>query len=530
MRRRRHKFGIIAACFAIGAILPFTTLAQPDLGEVRLENSGSFEAQDSFHRGLAALHSFWYSESREEFRNAQNIDKDFALAYWGEALTYDFPFGTNPDVDSARAVLNRLGPTPEARLRKAKTGIEKKLIQAVDALYGAGDRPDREEAYYKIMKELYESNEDNVEIASFYALSVLGKVVLGRDLREKVEAVAILEPFFVKNPNHPGVLHYTIHAYDDAILAPLGLRAARRYASVAPASSHALHMPSHIFLQLGMWEETTASNIDAYQTSIKTSEKNGRGVASYDTHALSWLVYSLQMQGAYAKAREMLDELKDIYDSGDGADNSLVYVLEAARYAMETEDWSATPSVKVADNFNIASVKANILHAVALKEIAERNYSEARATIEKIKALLLREDVVNNQNRIIIIKASQLMAEAALAEAEGNFEKALFAAREAALLETERALPIGPANPIKPANEYYGELLLKTGDAPGAMSAFKAALSRSAKRPPALYGLLKASIAAGDAELAASAHNDLKLIWENADADFKPAKELNKIK
>ena len=182
--------------FTITAITPLPSLAQSDLGDVYLENSGSPEAQASFHRGLAALHSFWYDVAREEFGKAQEIDPDFALAYWGEALTYDFPFGFNPDVEEARAVLNRLGETPRARQRKAKSDVEKQLIIAVDALYGEGDRPFREQAYYEVMKGLYEENTDNVEIASFYVLSILGKIVLGRDLREKVEAVAILEPFF----------------------------------------------------------------------------------------------------------------------------------------------------------------------------------------------------------------------------------------------------------------------------------------------------------------------------------------------
>ncbi len=519
---------MLIVSFASITVIFSISVAQSDLGEVYLENSGAPEAQSNFHRGLAALHSFSYDVAREEFGNAQKIDPDFVLAYWGEALTYDFPFGFNPNVEEARAVLARLGKTSAARNQKTKSDIEKRLLLSVEALYGEGERPAREQAYFESMKSLYEDYSDNVEVASFYALSILGRLELGLDLREKVEAVAILEPFFDQYPNHPGVLHYMIHAYDDAILAPLGLRAANLYAEIAPASSHALHMPSHIFLQLGMWNKTTASNIDAYQASKYTAEQRGKGPETYDTHALMWLIYSRTQQGAIKDARNYLDQARDIRDQTGDSGIAFEYALMATRYAVDSLDWSAALPAKEADNFGNPVVKGSIFLAAGLKALSENDFNQAESIIESVKNLEGIEGVADDPRRLSITQITRMLLQAALLRRRGEIQNAIEVAKQAASQEAELALPIGPDYPILPANEFYGRLLLEAKHYDKALDVFEIALSRRAKRPPALLGLLNAAKATDDQETATRAYRELIHIWKDADADFQPKQELGR--
>ena len=529
MAKMRIHAPTMAALFLILSIAPLPTFAQSNLGTVHLNNSGAAAAQPAFQRGLAALHSFWYDVAREEFGKAQEIDPDFALAYWGEALTYDFPFGFNPNVEKAREVLDRLGRNSAERQAKAQTELEKQLIIAVEKLYGDGDRQAREKAYFDSMKTLYRDNSDNVEIASFYVLSTLGKITLGRDLREKVEAVSILEPFLDSHPNHPGVLHYMIHAYDDAILAPLGLRAANTYARIAPASSHALHMPSHIFLQLGMWDKTTASNIDAYQSSIESANNRSKGKESYDTHALLWLIYSRTMEGALGAAEMYLREAQQIRDETGDSGIAFEYVLMATRYAVESQNWSTAPSAESADSFDNPVVKSSIYLAAGLKAISENNLQESEAMIHAIKLLKSHDGVVSNPRRLTITNITHLLLESALENRRGNLRKSIDLAEQAAALENEMALPIGPDYPILPAIEVYGKLLLEAEDYELAAATFERALSRRAKRPSVLFGLLKSARATGDRETEGRVRAELNHIWRNADEDYQPAKELTEL-
>src|SRR6266550_4759107 len=235
--------------------------AQEKLGTIVFPNSGKSEAQTAFLRGVAALHNFWYDEALDSFREAERIDPAFTLAYWGEAMTFNHPIWREFDADRGHAALAKItAPAPTQR--------EQMYVDAVRALYAGGDKPQRDTAYEAAMAKLASAYPDDTEAQVFHALSILGTVRRDElDTRKQIRAAAILEALFPSHLDHPGVLHYLIHAYDDPILAPLGLRAAQRYAKVAPAAHHALHMPSHIFLQLGMWDETVRSNEASYAAS-----------------------------------------------------------------------------------------------------------------------------------------------------------------------------------------------------------------------------------------------------------------------
>ena len=239
-----------ASCFA----------QQQGFGQVSFSNSGSAAAQPEFLLGLAQLHNFEYPDAADHFRKAQQVDPDFAMAYWGEAMTKTHPLWYQQEVAAAREVLGHLGATPEARLAKARTEREKAYLRAVEILYGEGTKEQRDKSYESAMADLHRQYPEDVDAASFYALAILGTAEQGRDFATYMKAAAVLEEVFPQHPSHPGVVHYLIHCYDDSIHAPLGLRAARIYSKIASEAGHAQHMTSHIFLALGMWDAVAKAN------------------------------------------------------------------------------------------------------------------------------------------------------------------------------------------------------------------------------------------------------------------------------
>ena len=265
-------------------------LAQSDVGEVAFANSGAPEAQTAFRRGLALLHNFEYSDAAEEFRKAQATDPSFAMAYWGEAMTYTHPIWFQQNLEAARSVLQRLGPTPEERAAKAKTDRERDYLRTVEILYGEGSKNERDFKFAEAMGALHARYPDDVDAAAFHALATLGTAHEGRDFATYMRSAAILEEVFPANRNHPGVLHYIIHSYDDPMHAPLGLRAARLYGAVAPNAAHALHMTSHIFVGLGMWDDVIDANRRAID--VVNRQRAARNRAKADCgHYPTWLHY-----------------------------------------------------------------------------------------------------------------------------------------------------------------------------------------------------------------------------------------------
>jgi len=257
-------------------------------GDIVFENSGSQSAQLSFLDGLALLHDFEYERAAEAFRQAEVADPGFAMAYWGEAMTYNHPVWMEQDLAAARAVLARLGPTPQARRAKAPTQRERDYLNAVEILYGEGTKEARDFRYADAMAVLHTKYPNDVDATAFYALSLLGTCHEGRDFATYMKAAALLEDVYPTHMRHPGVLHYLIHSYDDPIHAPLGLRAARRYGDLAPDAPHALHMTSHIFLALGMWDEVIAANVKAKSVANAFALQHHRPVHSCG-HGITWM-------------------------------------------------------------------------------------------------------------------------------------------------------------------------------------------------------------------------------------------------
>ncbi len=240
------------------------------------------------------------------------------MAYWGEALAYNQPLWFNEDLAKARAALAKLKPTrrgvrPKSRLTRfrRRPRARRAISTPCERLYGHGDKATRDRAYADRMGELSRRFPDDDEAAAFHALALLGTIPSGgRDPAVSLKAGGIALAILKKNPQHPGAAHYALHAFDDGEHAALGLEAARTYARIAPASSHARHMPSHVFLPLGMWDEAAASDESAFAASVDLAKRKGLSAAQYDFHSLSWLHYEYLQQGRFAKAREAMAEVQ----------------------------------------------------------------------------------------------------------------------------------------------------------------------------------------------------------------------------
>src|SRR5919198_6416207 len=300
---------LLGLAFLLIACMP--AAAQGELGTINFPTSATGAAQAAFLTGVKALHNFEFDTAGEAFRDAQKADPAFALAYWGEAMSFNHPLWAEQDIASARRVLERLAPTASARSAKAPAGKERSLVEAVDVLFGSGDKYARDVAYSAAMKRLHEQYRDDDEISTLYALSLLGTARPGeKSVRNAMQAAAIAEDIFQRNPKHPGAAHFIIHAFDDPDHAILALPAARAYSKIAPAAAHALHMPSHIFVQLGMWDDVAASNTVAYKAATDLIARMHLAEGREDFHTLSWLQYANLMMGKFDEAQKNVELAK----------------------------------------------------------------------------------------------------------------------------------------------------------------------------------------------------------------------------
>ncbi len=505
------------------AVLTLIAAAQPaNLGHIDFPTSGSKEAQQHFIQGVLLLHSFEYADSREEFQAASKLDPGYAMAYWGEALTYTHPVWVEQDVPAARAVLQRLAPTVEARSAKAATRREKDYLQAVEILYGDGDKVSRDVAYADAMGRLMKKYPDDLEAATLYAVALLGTCQSERQYPVYMRAAAVAEEVYAKNPQHPGAIHYLIHAYDDHIHAPLGLRAARVYADVAGSASHAQHMPSHIFFALGMWDDVVSANIRSVAVADQRMARKGLGPEQRNYHSLQWLLYAYLQEGRYPEARAVIADVE-----GTGVTRGLS--MMKAVYALETGkiDDTLTPTTMSRIPMLLQSVAA--LNAYGLVAVRNGRMEDARNAFDMIKRRLASSDPApagspsGNANHSMPMRAEsadrktaeimlkQLQAELWLTE--GKQEQALPLLAQTAAEEDALSFEFGPPIPIKPAHELYAEALSAAHRHTEARDEFQRALTRAPKRAQSLRGLAKAAAESGDPEVSRRAGEDLKSFW-----------------
>jgi tetratricopeptide (TPR) repeat protein len=472
--------------------------AAAQLGTVNFATSAKPAAQTAFLVGTKALYNFEFDIAGDAFREAQKADPAFALGYWGEAMSYNHPLWAEQDLASARRVLERLGPTAAARAAKAPAGKERELVEAADVLFGAGDKLARDIAYSQAMSRMHAKYPNDDEIAIMYALSLLGTARPGeKTTRSAMQAAAIAQGVFQRNPQHPGAAHFIIHAFDDPDHAILSLPAARAYAKIAPSAAHALHMPSHIFVQLGMWDDVVSSNIVAYKAAVDLADKKNLPRGREDFHTLSWLQYAYLQQGKFDDAQRCVEMAKEVADKN--ADNPRIrdgYASMKARQVVETEKWEklALPTGAVRDggapgyDGSAAYVFAAGVSAANLGDLATANVA-----LEKLKAMRAQAESGSNAYRAKPFAVMEKEVAAVIAFTQNDAAAAERLIKEATAIEATLDAPSGPPEPIKPSFELYGQFLMKQGRSADAHKQFEQSLQRMPNRRAALQGLERAA-------------------------------------
>ena len=498
-----------------------SAVASTDVGTINFPTSTqSTEAQTHFIRGATILHSFGWKQAIEAFQQAQAADPDFAMAYWGESLCYNHPLLPERDGETPRTVLQKLGPTLEDRLAKAPTAREKGFLRAVDALFfGDGEIKARRVAYMEEMGALHQAFPDDAEVAAFYALSLIsaGGAAGKEGERERILAGSIGLGLFEDNPNHPGAAHYTIHAFDDPVHAILALPAAEQFAGIAPAVSHARHMPSHIFIQLGMWQDVSDSNQSAYDAAVDLFEPGDN--AGDMVHALDWGQYGDLQLGDHERALTWIERMEAIAERVEGQMRVQAALPRVkARYILETQSWQTQP---VTDKSATTELYATGLSAVHMEDLSlAKEASQALAA--KAKNVAGRDTFSQRQALQLEIMDKQLKG--AIEIASGNNTRGLELLRETADIAAKLPLPRGAPNPLKPAHEFLGEALLDHGESAEAALAFEESLLRMPNRPRSLLGLARAQVALGQLEDARAYYERVAVIWK--DREFPEQAEV----
>jgi tetratricopeptide (TPR) repeat protein len=525
---------------AIGLVMTITTFVIADA------QAPTSKAQNEFARGVTWLHSFMYEDAIDAFRAAQKIDPRFVMAYWGEAMSFSQPLWFFEEVDKGRAALAKLAATPAERMARAKTPREQGFLRAVEALFGPGTRAARSAAHAKEMARVAAENPTDEDAQTFYALALLATMPRGdAALPIRQQAGAIAAAVMARNPKHPGAAHYLLHAYDHGSLASKALPAARTYAKIAPAASHALHMPAHTFLQLGFWDEAAASDEASWNASIAWAKRRGLPISSRDFHSLAWLQYEWTQQGRFSKTREAIAFVTEAMKaaSATAAAGQLLSPEHAgghgygegseigrgsndaalrndrgsmrARYIIESERWQEMKGQSTFDNieelFALGLSAVNLGDAarvqVVLGEFRKASAPSQPAELREQAEIMLRE-----------MEALDLFAQGRPVEAFALMDRA-------AALQARMPKPIGRPFPVKDVNELYGELLLQAGRAKEAVSWFDRALARTPNRSRALFGLARAYRNAGDATNARAAYQRLLTNYRLADAGLPEVAE-----
>lgn len=482
------------------------------LGMLSFPNSGAAEAQPAFIRGVLLLHNFEYDDASEAFRQTQAVDPDFALAYWGEALTHQRLLWGQDFLTEARAALAKLGPDPASRAAKADTPREKRYLAAVEALLGDGEMESRTDAFEVAMADLHATYPEDDEAAAFHALSILMADRYGTP-RTSARAAALLENVARRNPYHPGAIHYLIHSYDSPELAPLGLHWARVYSRLAPEAEHALHMPSHIFIHLGLWNEVAASNQASTSASYSWVERKGLGVLDLDYHSHQWLSYAYLQLGRREEARAIVDSVTTLLAGRDVRGRHWNVVngvdIQNVQWGFETGDWSffagrELPVPEPSSGF-LEYTLPLYGHGMAAATAGDDE------RVERVTRALRAEGWPNLPAREVI--AFQIEALHALTG--GSPERASSLSKQA--IEEAQTMPRSSPAIFQPPFELHGEILLRAGRTDEAAAAFDRALEDHPVRARSLLGRARVAAKAGDTESARRFYTLLLDVWEQAD-------------
>ncbi|MCG2589975.1 hypothetical protein [Rhodohalobacter sulfatireducens] len=462
------------------------------LGEINFPNSGSTAAQSDFIEGVLFLHNFEYEDAARAFRRAQETDPDFALAYWGEAMTHNHPIWMQQDRNEARRVLEKLGDSVEERQANAPTQREKDYLMTVELLYGNTSesedksKNERDFLYRDAMEDLHNTYPDDHEAAAFYGLSILGTAHEGRDYSIYMYAAGELLPIWTENQKHPGAAHYLIHSFDDPVHAPLGLPMARVYSEIAPAAAHAQHMTSHIFLALGMWEDVVDANIIARRVQTdRQKELNEKTTVC--GHYPWWLQYGYLQKGEAGEAMDILRTCKERVE-GEGSGDNLFgelwhYGVMMSHQIIDTENWESINEWK--EDFSTETTAGrNYYFTSALAALKNNNISEATQFLEDLKSLNVSS--MYNEDEELDIQIMQI--ESLLLIENGEHEEGLELLEKAVIAESELPVSFGPPTIVKPSYELLGDVLTELGRNNEAIDAYEKQLERTPERRRSLIG------------------------------------------
>jgi tetratricopeptide (TPR) repeat protein len=500
---------------SLASLLSFRLLAQEEhqrtqplekIGQVSFPITCDQSVQKEFERGLALLHSFWYEEAQKSFKEVLDQDPHCAIAYWGQAMSIYRPLWNRPtasDLQNGRKLI-QVAQTIDGNSQR-----ERDYIDALAVFYADDNREyqKRSADYCHAMQKLFAQYPKDREAAVFYALSLLGSQPDNdTKLENPKKAIAILAELFKEEPSHPGVAHYLIHAADNPHLADLGLPAARRYAQIAPASPHALHMPSHIFARLGLWQEDIQSNLASIAAARQSTAMHVG--AEHQIHAMDFLVYAYLQIGENNKAKAVADQLANIHE--DDVDPGLDGYLDRMRahlpamYALETHQWKealtlqppagAEPSAQ-AITYWARAVAAGHLRDVAATRAAVLQYDAMLDTVRKSSRPYEADYMSTNQDE----------AHAWLVFAEGKNDQAFSLLRSLA----DKQDAEGKGEVELPAREMLGDMLLETNRLREALAEYKKSLETDPNRFNGLYRAARSAEASGQAQIAARYYTQL---------------------
>ena len=509
------------------------------VGKAHMETSCAKAVQARFDRALALLHNFWYARALTQFQEIQQADPECAMAYWGAAMTYNHPFWDAPSREDEAAAWAHVQKGLRA---KSQSDRERMYLGAVAALYkdgGAGTKQERDEAYREQMAATHARYPDD-ETKLFYGLAILGTIREGaKGFELQGRAVDLFESVYAHDKQHPGVLHYLIHGYDDPVHAERGLAAARVYAKTAAAVPHAYHMPSHIFSRLGYWDEAAATNENAWQISNDDVKAAGEPGELRDFHALNYLSYNYLQLGRYKDAKRTVDLFAAQYaaitnrktapDSQDlqarHVRGRTIFALPdrvlygyfdtLARFIVESESWSdvaTLPLIAPSSDFVVMKLQLEAMAAAKRKDAA---------TAKTKAAEMMKLALVPGQHpfvqQILTIQAREAAAAAALAA--GDTAVAVKEMEAAVAIEDSIDSLSQPPYPIIPGHELYGSMLIEMGRPAEARQHFEETLRRTPGRPKAIFGIARAAEVTGDTATARTHYSRLVDMWKNADQD-----------
>ena len=498
------------------------------LGKIYFDVQGNEQAQTLFTEGMLLLHSFEYEDARDAFLEAQKADPTMSLAYWGEAMTRNHALWQNQDQDAALEALAKFSENRADRKSKLASypAIEQDIFEGAEILFGEGTKYDRDLAYRDHLAELTEKYPDQQEISAMYAISLLGASRNGRDVELYGKSAEIAQGIIEENPYHPGALHYLIHSYDDPEHAHLAKSAADSYAKVAPDATHALHMPSHIYVALGLWDEVINSNIASWNASVKRMQRKQLEPQAKSYHAFRWLHYGLLQKGEYDKAKTMLDQM-EAYEAEQTNNETRGYLLGMkGAQLVATGNWNLPEAdIKVDMSNHGMRGKASLHYLNGMKAFYQDDQESLESAIYKIDELISEMDgkldpmgfpMCSAGGRgmsklgLNMMQIAQMQLKAMDARMDGHAQKAKDWYAKACALDDAISYSYGPPSIYKPIHEAYADYLFELHDYDEAQVYYQKSLDRNPRRLKSLKGMKACATAANNLDLINSISKEIE--------------------